>query len=93
MSDTKNWHVTLELAYEVREMSGARVCVMSHLKGKYGLGGRRDPSEVEANAWLIAAAPDLLAALKFYMPIIKILMPEIDPLLGDAAIAKAEPTL
>jgi hypothetical protein len=37
---------------------------MTHLKGAHGLGGRRSGDESAANARLIAAAPELLEALR-----------------------------
>lgn len=52
-------------AYRVRaQLDGGQVAVMTNLKGQFGLAGRRDGNEVAANAALIAAAPDLLAALE-----------------------------
>ena len=46
------------------QQDGGRIALMANLKGQFGLSGRRNASEVVANARLIAAAPDLLAALQ-----------------------------
>ena len=48
----------------VRDDDGGRIAILANLKGRLGMQGRRDTSEVEANARLIAAAPDLLEALQ-----------------------------
>ena len=40
------------------------ICQLKFLKGRHGLGGRRDPDEVDANARLIATAPKMLKALR-----------------------------
>ena len=45
------------------QQDGGQVAIMMNLKGQFGLAGRRTVEEVEANARLIAAAPDLLEAL------------------------------
>jgi hypothetical protein len=52
-------------SYRVRaKQDGGQVAIMMNLKGQHGLISRRTGAEVAANARLIAAAPDLLEALK-----------------------------
>lgn len=58
------WSADLGEAYRVMSNDGSQVAIMTHLKGRYGLGGRRESKESASNARLIAAAPDLLDALK-----------------------------
>jgi hypothetical protein len=48
----------------IREADGSMICQMKFLTGPHGLGGRRSNDEVDANARLIAAAPDMLAELQ-----------------------------
>jgi hypothetical protein len=45
-------------AMGVRSADGSRLCTINWLRGPFGRLGRIDPSEGEANARLIAAAPD-----------------------------------
>ncbi len=57
------WRVDFDEATVVREThKNGRVCALHQLQA--GNWGRRDPEEVAATARLIAAAPDLLAALQ-----------------------------
>lgn len=58
------WEAHFEEAYFVTGPDLGRVAMMMNLKGAHGLGGRRSGNESAANARLIAAAPDLLEALK-----------------------------
>lgn len=58
------WKAHFEDAYFVTGPDLGRVAMMMNLKGAHGLGGRRSGNESAANARLIAAAPDLLEALK-----------------------------
>lgn len=58
------WHVESPEATIVRESNGGSICQLKFLAGPHGLSGRRPDHEVEANARLIAAAPDLLAVVK-----------------------------
>ena len=58
------WVANLNEIHEVRDAEGGRICILTQLRGKFGLLGRRFDGESEANARLIAAAPDLLEALK-----------------------------
>ena len=58
------WEAQLGEAYYVTGPDLGRVAMMMHLKGAYGILGRRSGDEVAANARLIAAAPDLLEALR-----------------------------
>ena len=53
------WIAKFEEAFRIKDIKGNTVCIMTHLTKT----GRREPSEVEANAKLIAAAPKLLQAL------------------------------
>lgn len=48
----------------IRASDGGRICSLGWLRGRYGIAGRREESEVLANAALIAAAPELLDVLK-----------------------------
>jgi len=58
------WTAHFDEDYFVRGPDGGRVAMMQHLKGLHGLGGRRTCEESAANCRLIAASPDLLAALE-----------------------------
>jgi hypothetical protein len=58
------WKAHFEEAYFVTGPDLGRVAMMMNLKGAHGLGGRRSGHESAANTRLIAAAPDLLAALR-----------------------------
>lgn len=58
------WKAHFEEAYFVTGPDLGRVAMMMNLKGAHGLGGRRSGNESAANARLIAAAPELLEALK-----------------------------
>ena len=57
------WRAELGEVHEVRDSEGGRICLLTQLRGKHGLGGRRADHESPANAYLIAAAPDLYEAL------------------------------
>lgn len=57
------WAAHFEEAYFVTGPDLGRVAMMMNLKGAHGLGGRRSGDESAANCRLIAAAPELLAAL------------------------------
>ena len=58
------WKAHLEEANYVTGPDLGRVAMMMNLKGSHGMGGRRSSDESAANAQLIAAAPDLLGALR-----------------------------
>ncbi len=58
------WKAHFEEAYFVTGPDLGRVAMMMNLKGKHGLAGRRSGEESAANCRLIAAAPDLLEALR-----------------------------
>lgn len=58
------------------QQDGGRIALMANLKGQFGLSGRRNASEVVANASLIAAAPDLLDALQWLVDLMP--DPELD---------------
>lgn len=58
------WTPEFGEAYNVRAPHGGIVAQIHNLKGRHGMGGRIDGNEAAANARLIAAAPDLLDALK-----------------------------
>lgn len=58
------WSAEHAEATNVRDQEGGIICQMKFLRGRHGMGGRRDTDEVESNARLIAAAPDLLKAFK-----------------------------
>ena len=85
------WKAEFDEAVSVRSEDGSRICTINWLRGRHGLKGRIDGDEGNANARLIAAAPDLLETLKqikrenqhynFGSKLVRIV---------DAAIAKAE---
>lgn len=54
------WTAHFEEAYFVTGIDGGRVAMITHLKGPYGVGGRRSAEETAANCRLMASAPDLL---------------------------------
>ena len=54
------WIAKFEEAFRIKDIKGNTVCIMTHLTKT----GRRESSEVEANAKLIAAAPELLRVLE-----------------------------
>lgn len=59
------WRPHFEEAYFVTGPDLGRVAMMmKNLKGAHGLGGRRSGDESAANCRLIAAAPDMLNALR-----------------------------
>lgn len=58
------WAVDSGEALNVRAPHGGIVAQLHHLKGRHGMGGRLPGGEAVANARLIAAAPELLEALK-----------------------------
>ena len=58
------WIAELGEIHEVRDTEGGRICILTQLRGRYGLGGRRADSESPANANLIAAAPEMYEALQ-----------------------------
>ena len=58
------WKAHFEEAYFVTGPDLGRVAMMMNLRGAHGLGGRRSGDESAANCRLIAAAPDLLEALR-----------------------------
>jgi hypothetical protein len=75
-------------ALVIRGSDDGQICIANWLRGRGGLGGRRKNDEVQANARLIAAAPDLLDALKGVVRIADRQTVEFDA--ARAAIAKAE---
>lgn len=58
------WVADFGEAFHIRPPEGGTLAQVTFLKGRGGLGGRRDADECAANARLIAAAPDLLEALE-----------------------------
>jgi hypothetical protein len=58
------WRYEAPDEVSIKDADGGRVAVCTNLRGALGMGGRRDPNEVLANARLIAAAPELLEALR-----------------------------
>ena len=48
----------------VLDVERGRICTMNYLRGPHGSFGRRTNNEGEANARLIAAAPEMLQELK-----------------------------
>lgn len=57
------WTAELGEIHEVRDVEGGRVCILTQLRGRHGLGGRRPDTESSANACLIAAAPEMAEML------------------------------
>ena len=75
----------------MRDSEGGRIAIATNLRGRHGMGGRRDGSEVAANVRLIAAAPDMLEALQLvrdYIVTMKGMGHEYQVAI-DAAISKA----
>lgn len=58
------WRYEAPDEVSIKDADGGRVAILTNLRGALGMGGRRDPNEVIANARLIAAAPELLAELR-----------------------------
>ena len=85
------WRAEFPDEISVRDDDGGRIAILANLKGRLGMKGRRDTSEVEANARLIAAAPDLLESLKALLEryVLAIGNEGIECLKARAAIAKA----
>ena len=54
------WETKFEEAFRIKDIKGNTVCIVTHLTRA----GRRGPSESEANAYLIATAPELLENLE-----------------------------
>ena len=63
------WKAHFQEAYFVTGPDLGRVAMMMNLKGAHGLGGRRSGDESAANCRLIAAAPELLEALRLMIAI------------------------
>lgn len=82
------WHVDLGELHEVRSEDGSRICIITQLRGRHGIGGRIEGQESVARANLIAAAPDLLHACKDIFDFLY--RSGYDTTLVKAAIAKAE---
>ena len=62
------WRAELGEVHEVRDSEGGRICILTQLRGKNGLCGRRSDHESTTNAHLIAAAPEIYAALELVLP-------------------------
>ena len=87
------WRAEFPDEISVRDADGGRIAILANLKGRLGMQGRRDTSEVEANARLIAGAPDLLRYLKEARSTLE-MWKDVAPAVSlcadiDAAIAKA----
>lgn len=93
MADTKHtpgpWKPHFEEAYYVTGPDLGRVAMMMNLKGAHGLGGRRSGDESAANCRLIAAAPDLLEALRRAINVLDATGATDNANAARAAIAKA----
>ncbi len=90
------WKAHFEEGYFVTGPDLGRVAMMMNLKGAHGLGGRRSGAESAANCRLIAAAPDMLEALRKAVVLLAgacVHSPELEPHEAyeavSAAIAKA----
>jgi hypothetical protein len=82
------WAIEAGESYKIRAGHGGYVCTLGWLRGQHGSGGRIDAEEVGANAALLAAAPELLRALKITVDLIQNYR-SVDDWIVDL-IAKAE---
>ncbi len=76
------WKAHFEEAYFVTGPDLGRVAMMMNLKGALGLGGRRSGDESAANCRLIAAAPEMLEALRKSVVLlagVTVHAPELEP--------------
>lgn len=65
------WAAEFPDEISVRSEDGTRIAILGNLRGRMGMQGRIPTSEVEANARMVAAAPDLLAELRHAHTIIR----------------------
>lgn len=61
------WKASLGEVYEVRDAEDGRICIITNLRGRHGLGGRRAAGESAFHARLIAAAPEMYEAISEFV--------------------------
>lgn len=57
------WSVELAEVYSVRDAEDGRIAMLTNLRGRYGMGGRRSANEVVANAARIVACVNAMEGL------------------------------
>jgi hypothetical protein len=84
------WHYKAPDEVAIHDAEGGRIAILANLRGALGMGGRRDPNEVIANARLIAAAPELLEALQEAVVALKHVQDALYVRVNPGTVEKAE---